>query len=309
CTRRYFLLQHAAHVAFDKRGKIAESRKLRVSANAVGRASPDGVEYFMKQKTAFQSRKAGFSRVPLLSIETRCCEGLEGASRLGSKYVGTTGDLARRVGKLHCVVERNGKRILDCSGCEICRKRLGQTCDLHHEPRRARLHPFALPRVAEVNLGRRGKHTACHGIGKIPIELWRGVRHSGFALDPNWNECMRRAGRGPRLFARAQKPDGIGGQARGLRRARNQDWRVLRLGREQCFIDGAIQCGKKIVPRDAAAIEAERRAVIHSLLPAAESLEFGAGECAGTGPARHLKELSRKLSPCQRSLQSVRKLL
>ncbi len=40
---------------------------------------------------------------------------------------------------------------------------------------------------------------------------------------------MRCAGRGPRIFSRAEKPDGIGGEAGGLGRAGDEDGRVLQI--------------------------------------------------------------------------------
>ena len=87
---------------------------------------------------------------------------------------------------------------------------------------------------------------------------------------------MRRAVRWPRFLVGAEEPDGIGREARGLGGAGNQNRRVLRFGREERFVQGAIESREEFFPLHAPAIETERRAVVEGLLPAAVSLEFRA---------------------------------
>ena len=62
-------------------------------------------------------------------------------------------------------------------------------------------------------------------------------------------------------------------------------------------------------PPHAAAIEAQRSAIVDGLLPAAERLKFGTRKRARAGPTGDLKQLRRQLSPGQRRLRAARKLL
>ena len=84
---------------------------------------------------------------------------------------------------------------------------------MRDDPRGARFDAFALPRVAEVDLGRGGEQSARHDAGQIPIEFGRGVWHAGLMLDGEGEKWMRGAGRGPRIFAGAEEPDGVCGEA------------------------------------------------------------------------------------------------
>ena len=160
-----------------------------------------------------------------------------------------------------------------------------------------------------MNFGRGGEQAARHGVGQIPVEFRRGVWHAGLALHGERKQWMRGAGRGPGVFACAEEPDGVGGEARGLGGAGNQNRRVLRLGRKKRFIHSAIERGKKIGPRHAAAIKAERSAVVDGLLPAAERLKFSARERSRAGPAGDLEQLRHKLGPGKRSLRLAREFL
>ena len=120
---------------------------------------------------------------------------------------------------------------------------------------------------------------------------------------------MRGATGRPRLFGGAEKPDGIGGEARGLRGAGNQNRRILGFRRKESFADGAIEKSKKFLPLDRPAIETERSAVVNGLLPAAVSLEFRAGERALAGPTGEFEELRSQLGPGQRGLRAAREFL
>ena len=120
---------------------------------------------------------------------------------------------------------------------------------------------------------------------------------------------MRGAAGRPRLLAGAEKPDGIGGEARRLGGAGNQNRRDPGFRREERFVDGAIERRKKFLPLNAPAIEAERCAFVNGLLPAAMSLEFAAGKRAIAGPAGELEQLRRQLSPCDWRLRAAREFL
>ena len=192
---------------------------------------------------------------------------------------------------------------------EIRRQRLRRTGNLRDNPRRARVDAIALARDAEVDFGRGGEQAARGGGGKIPIELRRGVGHSGLALNGERKQGMRDAARRPGVFVDAEEPDGVSVEARGLGGSGDQNGRVPRLGREERFVDGLVERGKEFFPINAASVEAQRSAVIHSLLPAVEGLKFGACERARSGPAGKLKQLGRELGPRERSLRAARELL
>jgi hypothetical protein len=78
------------------------------------------------------------------------------------------------------------------------------------------------------------------------------------------------------VLVRAQKPDRIGGQTRGLGRAGDQDGRFVRLGRKQRFVQRVGQRVEKFLPGNAAAIESQGAASLSSFFPAVGGLIFGA---------------------------------
>ncbi len=112
-------------------------------------------------------------------------------------------------------------------------KSCGGPANFFNQPRRTRVDAVALFRVAEVNLGRGSEQPARHGGGQIPIELWRCVRHSRFTLHIERKQGMRSATARPRVFVRAQEPDGIGRKSGRLGRAGNQNGRILRFGSKE----------------------------------------------------------------------------
>ena len=104
---------------------------------------------------------------------------------------------------------------------------------------------------------RGGNDAAGDGVGQIPVELRRGVGHACLALHLGRKQRMDRAARRPCILVCAQKPDGIGREACRLRRAGNLDGRVAGFGGKERFVQRAGQNRQKILPLDAAAIEAQ----------------------------------------------------
>jgi hypothetical protein len=78
-----------------------------------------------------------------------------------------------------------------------------------------------------VKHGRGGQKAIRDGLGQIPVELRRGVGHSGLALNLDGQKRMRHAARGPVVFIRSEKPDGIGGKASRLGGTGDLDGRVV----------------------------------------------------------------------------------
>ena len=105
---------------------------------------------------------------------------------------------------------------------------------------------------------------------QLPIELRGGVGHAGLALHLERKQGMCRAAGRPGVFVRAQEPDGIGGEARGLGGAGDLDGRVAGFGSKEGFVQSAGQRGEELLPLHAPAIEAQRAAGFESLLPAVE---------------------------------------
>ena len=92
-----------------------------------------------------------------------------------------------------------------------------------------------------MHLRRGGKQTSGDGAGQLPIKLGRGVGHGRVALYLGRQERICCAGGRPRRLVRAQEPDGICREARGLSRTGNLDGRIPRLRSKKCFIESAIQ--------------------------------------------------------------------
>ena len=83
------------------------------------------------------------------------------------------------------------------------------------------------------------------------------MRHGAGALDLDGEERVRGARGWPIVFVGAEEPDGVGGEAGGLCRACDLDWRVAGFGRVEGLIESAGEDRDPVGPADAAAIEAE----------------------------------------------------
>jgi len=127
-----------------------------------------------------------------------------------------------------------------------------------------------------VDFRRRSQKTARDCSRQLPIKLGCSVGHSGLALNVNGQQRMRRSASGPGVFIRAEKPDSIGGETGRFGGPGDLNGRVARLGSEECFIRSTAQLRKKNLPADAAAIKAQRAAVLNSQLPALKCLVLGA---------------------------------
>ena len=111
---------------------------------------------------------------------------------------------------------------------------------------------------------------------KFPVELRSGMGHTCIALDIERKQGMRRSPGGPCLLAGAEEPNGIGGKAGGLGGTGDLDRRIAGFGSKKCRVEGACQGREKLLPACAAAVEAERTAILNGLIPAAGCLNLGA---------------------------------
>ena len=100
--------------------------------------------------------------------------------------------------------------------------------------------------------------------------------HGGFALDFERQQWVGCPGGGPRGFAGAHEPDGVGGEACRFGWAGDLDGCIAGLGGEEGFVEGAGECGEELRPADAAAVEAERGAGLDGLLPVVACLNLNA---------------------------------
>ena len=230
----------------------------------------------MKQLAALGGSESGFGRVPTACGKTRCGEGLEGALRLGSQDAGAALCFAGGKGDAAEILKWYGLRWRGRGSGELGRQGLVRPGELGHEARRARFRVRGLARKAEVDFGRGGQQAGGDGLGQIPIELRGGVGHSGFALDVGRKQGVHGAFGRPRVFVCTQKPDGVGGEAGGLGGTGDLDGSVAGLGREEGFVEGAVELGNELRPGHAAAVETQGAADFQCLLPAVDGLELRA---------------------------------
>ena len=280
-------------------GEIAKGFEFGERVETVRRTSPDGAKDAVEELAALRSGEAGLGGAPIGSAEAGSSEGLEGALGLMGENGGSALDFAGRERDAACVLEGLGQRFPWGGGFEFVRQRLRRADLLGNQARGAGIGILALARVAEADTRRGGEQAVSDRAGEFLVELCGGMRHPGCSLHIEREQWVRGTGCGPCALRGAEEPNAVSGEAGGLSRTGDLDRRVAGLGREEGLIQGLGENRKELSPAKAAAIEAQGRAGVNSLLPAPACLEFRAREGTKARPARSLKELRNEFGPLE----------
>ena len=203
-----FVWKSAADVTGDEGEEIGEREKLGVSADAVGRAGPDGVQNFVEEQAALEAVRPASAGSQPCAPRRAVAKALKGHCDCAVSVAAPPG--ASPGGKGSWLASSNATVSgRERAGRRDRRQRLRRAGELRDEPRRARFDAVALPRVAEVNFGRGGEQAARDGGGQIP----------------NRDSARREAFR-PRAAPRAEAADAWRrGPATRLRWRRGTRWR------------------------------------------------------------------------------------